>query len=268
MVGAEEIIQKMENVARESKVPPWFTNLMAAWQTQLWLIQGKLEAASQWAVERRLDTDGESSLLNEIDFFLLRDYILYARILIAQGQLDEATDLLQHLLKTAEMGGRTSKEIEILILQSLASQARGDTTRAIATLERALTLAKPGGFVRIFVDEGQAMERLLYEALKRGISPDYVRQLLSAFPSIEIEKTGSSRSQTPDYGLVEPLSERELEVLQLIAEGLTNPEIAARLYLSLNTVKVHTRNIYGKLGAHHRAGAIARARALGILPST
>jgi LuxR family maltose regulon positive regulatory protein len=112
------------------------------------------------------------------------------------------------------------------------------------------------------------MARLLHEALTRGIAPDYARRLLSAFPIAETEQTAPSTTQAPKSELVESLSERELEVLQLVAEGLTNPEIASRLFLSLNTVKAHTRNIYGKLGVHNRTQAVARARALGLLPST
>ena len=130
-----------------------------------------------------------------------------------------------------------------------------------------MTLAEPEGYVRIFVDEGPSMARLLYEALSSGISPDYVQQLLAAFPEVEPEQLEPSKSSAPESELVEPLSEREIEVLQLIAEGLTNPEIATKLYLSLNTVKVHTRNIYGKLGVKNRTHAGARARALGILTS-
>jgi len=110
------------------------------------------------------------------------------------------------------------------------------------------------------------MARLLYEAATRGIVPDYARRLLAAFPVAEPEQAGLSKTQSPESELVEPLSERELEVLQLIAEGLTNPEIATRLYLSLNTVKVHTRNIYGKLGVHSRTQAVACSQELGLLP--
>jgi LuxR family maltose regulon positive regulatory protein len=109
------------------------------------------------------------------------------------------------------------------------------------------------------------MARLLYEALSIGIAPEYIQRLLSVFPRAEAEKTGPSRKQAPCPELIEPLSEREIEILQLISEGYTNPEIAARLYLSLNTVKIHTRNIYGKLDVHNRAQAIARAQALGLL---
>jgi LuxR family maltose regulon positive regulatory protein len=150
----------------------------------------------------------------------------------------------------------------------LAAQAGDDTAKAMISLERALSLAEPGGFVRIFVDEGAPMARLLYQALDRGIAPDYTRRLLAAFPIVEPEKTAPSSTEVPKSELIEPLSDRELEVLQLIADGLTNREIAARLFLSVNTVKVHSRNVYGKLGAHNRTEAVARAQALGILPST
>jgi len=112
------------------------------------------------------------------------------------------------------------------------------------------------------------MAHLLYQALKRGIAPDFVQQLLAAFPAVEAVQTEPTKSKVPESELVEPLSERELEVLELIAQGLTNQEIASRFFLSLNTVKAHTRNIYGKLGVHNRTQAVARARALGLLPST
>jgi len=267
MAGAEAIVQKMEDTNRESNVPPWITSQMAVWQARLWLAQDKLEAASQWMKERGLDIGGEPKPLHEIDFASLFDYLIVARILIAQERLDEATRLLEQLLKAAEAGGRTSKVIEIKILQALTFQAGGETSRALSTVKRALALAEPGGFVRIFVDEGPPMARLLYEAVTLGIAPEYARRLLAAFPVAQLEQSDTTESQVPASELVEPLTERETEVLQLIAEGLTNPEIAFRLFLALNTVKGHTRSIYGKLGVHSRTQAVARARAFGILPS-
>jgi LuxR family maltose regulon positive regulatory protein len=110
------------------------------------------------------------------------------------------------------------------------------------------------------------MARLLYEALKREIAPEYVQRLLAAFPVIEQEEDASTKPQLDQSGLVEPLSERELEVLRLIAKGLTNQDVANRLFLSGHTVKAHTRNIYSKLSVHNRAQAIARSQQLGLLP--
>jgi LuxR family maltose regulon positive regulatory protein len=261
MVDAEQLVQRMENKTRESDIPPWITRMMAGWQVRLWLAQDNMEAASRWMAKRELKVAGELQFLREFEDIVL------ARILIAQGRLDETAILLQRLLETAETGERISSVIEILILQSLALKAQGDAYQAISTLEKALIYAEPGGFIRTFVDEGPPMARLLYKALGRGIATEYVRRLLAAFPVAEPEPTGPSISQARGSDLIEPLSERELEVLQLIAEGLTNPQIASRLFLAVNTVKAHTRNIYGKLDAHNRTLAVARARASGILPS-
>jgi LuxR family maltose regulon positive regulatory protein len=111
------------------------------------------------------------------------------------------------------------------------------------------------------------MARLLYEALSEGISPGYAKRLLDAFPEVEPDRTSPYRVQSPDDEWIEPLSEREFEVLQLIADGLKNQEIASQLYLSLNTVKAHTRNIYGKLDVNSRTQAAARARAIGLISS-
>jgi LuxR family maltose regulon positive regulatory protein len=260
LAAAEEIIEMMENIAREYYVPPWIINLLAAWQARIWLAEDRLEAASQWAEESGLDIDGPLAFMHETERIVL------ARILIAQGRMDEADAFLQRLLEGALEGGRISRAIEMLMLQAFAYQTRDDTARAMISLEQALILAEPGGFMRTFVDEGLPMAHLLYEALSREIAPDYVRRLLAAFPTTKPEKTDLPTSPADQSELVEPLSEREIEVLQLIAGGLTNREIAARLYLSLNTVKVHTRNIYGKLGVNNRTQAIRRGRALGILP--
>ena len=159
------------------------------------------------------------------------------------------------------MGDRTSRVIEILNLQALTFQAGGDTARAMTPLERSLTLAEPGGFIRIFVDEGPPMETLLkWMKAEDGRIKEYVRTLLAAFA--DKESFPSALSPQP---LIEPLSDRELEVLHLIAEGLSNREIGLRLYLSPNTIKRHNNNIYEKLGVHSRTEAVAKARILNIL---
>ncbi len=260
--GAENIINKVENTTQEYDLPLWVSICKSTWQVRIWLTQEKLDAASQWVAESGLKADGEISSFTEIE------YIALTRVLLVFGQYQKAARLVQRLLEVAENGKHTVRIIEMLILQAMIFQGDSDQAQAMISLERALTLAEPRGFIRVFVDEGPPMARLLYEALTRGIAPDYTRRLLAAFPIDEPEQAASSQTQAPNSELIEPLSERELEVLQLIAEGLTNQEIAARLYLSLNTVKVHTRNIYGKLGVNNRTQAGTRAKALGILPPT
>jgi LuxR family maltose regulon positive regulatory protein len=259
--GALSAIQEAMHVWEEYHVRRlWGVPPVAAYEARLWLAQGDVASAVQWAQEQGLRADGELSYQREVDHLTL------ARLLITQSNASEATGLLQRLLEAAEAGGRISRVIEILMLQALALQVQGDTDQAITTLERALTLAEPGGFVRIFMDEGPPMARLLYEALARGIAPDYARRLLAAFPVPEPEEAAPLETQAPESGQIEPLSERELEVLELFAEGLSNREIASRLFLSPHTVKTHSSNIYGKLNVHNRTQAVARARALGLLP--
>jgi LuxR family maltose regulon positive regulatory protein len=261
----DEIIQKLRSIAMEPHVPGWIAWQTEVWQTRVWLAQERLDLASRWLEERGLEIDCDS---HEYGLFCLQEGIVITRVLIAQGRFDETGKLLHRLQEFAQKNGLVAKEIEILTLSALAHQAEGNLTGALSMLESALALAEPGGFIRVFVDEGQPMAHLLYEALSREIAPDYVRRLLASFPVAEPEKTDLSISQSPDSILVEPLSDREIEVLQIISEGLTNPEIATRLFLSQHTIKVHTRNIYGKLGVHNRTEAVARARTLGVLPST
>jgi LuxR family maltose regulon positive regulatory protein len=135
----------------------------------------------------------------------------------------------------------------------------GDVSAALVSLERALTLAEPEGYVRLFLDEGPPAARLLYRAAERGIQPTYAGRLLAAFPEAPSRLPPSSPS------IIEPLTERERQILQLIAEGLTNKEVARELVLSVGTVKVHAHNIYGKLGVSGRTQAIAKGRELGLL---
>jgi LuxR family maltose regulon positive regulatory protein len=232
----------------------------------LWLKQNDFVEIEAWLRESDLD------LKNVTHFKTKLIYTMHARASIALGRvqprgtyLHDALVLLDELLGLAESNGWGNKRIEILVLQALALDADGDTARAMTSLEKALHLAKPEGYIRTFVDEGLPMARLLYKALSCGIAPDYSCRLLAAFPSAEQEQTNTSWAPALETELIEPLSERETEILQCIARGLTNQEIASRLYLSLNTVKVHTRNIYGKLSVNSRTQAVARARAVGIL---
>ena len=148
--------------------------------------------------------------------------------------------------------------IEILVLQALAHQAQGDSPPALVSMERALTLAEPEGYVRMFVDEGSPMAALLREAAKHSTAPNYVSQLRAAF--------GKAKGSSPvTQSLIDPLSKRELAVLRLLGTELNGPEISRELVVSLNTVRTHTKSIYSKLGVNSRRAAVRRAEELDLL---
>jgi LuxR family transcriptional regulator, maltose regulon positive regulatory protein len=168
---------------------------------------------------------------------------------------------LERLLEAAEAGARTGSIIEILVVQALVSQAERGTPAALAALERALTLAEPEGYVRLFIDEGPAMVSLLRAAAKQGIVQGYARRLLAA-----ATKTHLAVSVLP--GSIGQLSAREGDVLRLLGTDLDGPDIARELSVSLSTVRTHTNNIFAKLGVHDRRAAVRRARELGLLSRT
>jgi LuxR family transcriptional regulator, maltose regulon positive regulatory protein len=233
-------------------------------RARLLAVHGRVGEALSWAREQGLSVDDDLSYLREFE------HVTLARVLLAHytahrtaASGNEAALLLEHLLSAAEAGERTGSVIEILALQALTRQARGDTPGSLAPLERALRLAEPEGYVRVFVNEGPPMVTLLRTVAKQHTSWDYVRRLVHAGGSGD--RPGRV-AQNLAQGLVEPLSERELVVLRLLGSDLAGPAIARELLVSLNTVRTHTRNIYAKLGVNGRREAVRQAVALNLLP--
>ena len=255
--GALSLLREAERLY----VSDFFPNVrpVPALKARVWVAQGKLGEALGWARERGLSTHDDLSYPREFE------HITLARILLAQYKNDHANrsllkvmGLLERLLRAAEAGQRIGSQVEILILQALAYQMHGDIPAALAPLARALTLAEPEGYVRIFTGEGPSMAALLEKAVKQGIASNYAGQLLRSF--------GKAEERTPaKQGLIEPLSERELAVLRLLGTDLDGPEMARELRVSLNTLRTHTKNIYSKLGVNSRRAAVRRAEELDLL---
>lgn len=258
--GALELLHHSERVYMSD----FFPNVrpIAALKARVWLAQGRLGQALGWAREQGLSAGDELSYLYEFE------HITLARVLLARYKSDqdevnrfilEPLELLERLLRAAQAGERIGSLLEILVLQSLAHQLQGDIRAALEPLQRALMLAEPEGYMRMFVNEGAPMMVLLQEAAKRKIAPNYVRHLLTAFDKDE------DRTSLKQQVLIEPLSARELEVLRLLRTELSGPEIARQLSVSLPTLRTHTNNIYLKLGMNNRRAAVRRAEELGLL---
>lgn len=255
---ALESIDEVERAAR--------TNQISAFEIEFSAFKAAIQASlgNHLAAETWLDTI-EFQIGQRLGFWQGTQGIQAAHVMFALGRLDDAIELLLLLREAAQRGGNLMYLIESLVTSAAVWQAKGEITKSLQPLRRALELAAPAMITQVFLNEGPALASLLFELQAAEIEPRFVQHLVSAFANAEPQKPlPETRSHGVD--LIESLSEREVEVLALIAEGLTNQEIAERLYLSSNTVKVHTRNIYGKLDAHHRIGAVSRGKALGLLP--
>ena len=244
-----------------------FVRPIAASQARVWIAQGRLGEAFDWARKQGLSVEDDLSYLREFEHMTL------ARALLARYQSDradgamlEALGLLKRLLKAAEAGGRTGSVIEILVLQALAQQWRGDMPAALLALQQALTMAEPEGYVRTFVGEGPAMAQLLREAASHR-APNYAGKLLAAFESEQPMSVGASPfpASPAAQPLPEPLSLRELAVLRLFKSELSGPEIADELVIALSTLRTHTKSIYSKLNVNSRRAAVNRAVELDLV---
>jgi LuxR family maltose regulon positive regulatory protein len=268
---------RMAMPARTDEIA-WETYRVEATQAHLWLIQGDVESAGRWAARQV-----RAGKLGDDDIHM---NLVLPRLRIAQGEPEQALELLALLLPRAETTVSVGMRIDVLAVQACAYWALGDTRRALATAAQALALAEPGGYVRVLVDKGPLMAELLSEFIHQPSLADslrtYVSRLLAAFnrehpdltsphaldPKPETPKPKTLKLETlkPETLLLEPLSDRELDVMRLIAANLSNQEIADALFVSVNTVKTHIKRLYAKMGVHNRIGAITRATELGLLP--
>jgi len=244
VVGAAAILTQADQSARQRNFVHRFPEVAAA-QVLTLLRQGNLAAAAQLAQTYELP-------------------ISQARVYLAQGDASAALAVLEPFRRQVEAKDWQDERLKVLVLQAVAHRAQAEKDQAMQQLRDALALAAPEGFIRLFVDEGLPMAQLLSEAAAQGMRPDYIGKLLAVF-EVEAHKPKDNAYPPPAQPLIEPLSPRELEVLRLIAQGLSNHEISEQLFLALSTVKGHTQKIFDKLHVQRRTEAVARARALGLL---
>jgi LuxR family maltose regulon positive regulatory protein len=271
--AAQEALDAAQRIALRSKITNVDDLVIDLQQAYLAAQQGDIDGAMRWAEKRGLlpaqFPDLPSNPELDRDFVTARlrkyEYLVLARVFILQDRATQALDLLEPLLAHARDQNRTDLAIEIQILRALACHGDGQNEQARSALAEALCLAEPGGYVRVFLDEGASMARLLRQAGSQGIAPAYVAKLLAAFAREESAEADAESSYPHTQPLIEPLSERELQVLRLLATGLSNPEVADELYIAVSTVRSHCKSIYGKLNVHRRWDAIQRAQELGLI---
>jgi LuxR family maltose regulon positive regulatory protein len=273
---ARATLKEFADLARQRDFFPLLSARGESARARLALIQDDLPAAVRWTEASGLGVDDEPNYPRE------EEYLTLARVLIAQGRLDpmgsyldDALGLLDRLFRAAEGRGRMGSVIEILALRALALQARHESSETLIALERALALAEPEGYVRLFLDERAPMETLLSEFIngwpkgprdaRRHAVFGYARRLLEAFESSHTSPDSAGYVPGLDRSSLDPLTAREGEVLVLITEGLPNQEIAARLFVATSTVKGYVHSIFRKLEVDSRTRAVARARELNLI---
>lgn len=250
----------------QAEQPPGVTpdgQMLPALRARIWLLQGRLDDAFDWVQGRGLTPSDSITYRNEFEYFTLARVLIHLyRAHQDEDTLRDALQLIENLSTMASEANRIGSSIEALMLQALLIRAQGKTSNAVQIMEHTLMLAEDAGYVQIFADEGEAMARLLSECLSQGIQPDFVTHILQAIK----QQIGDTMSvNDPNQLLIEPLTSRELDVLQLLAGGYTNQAIAEELVIALSTVKKHVNNIFGKLHVASRTQVINRARELKLI---
>ncbi|SLJ98661.1 LuxR C-terminal-related transcriptional regulator [Arthrobacter sp. P2b] len=260
MAGATESLDQAQLLYLRGFFPE--IRPIPALKARITIRQGRLSEGWEWARSRGLLPVGELSYLREFEHLTLaRLLISQFRVLPAEKTIQEAQDLLMRLLEAAEAAGRKGSTYEVLVLQALALEAQGQRALALVPLERALAEAGPEGYVRLFLDEGPPLAPLLAEAAARGTAPPHTALLQQSKKTV-VSQTAISRTPTPQR---EDLSKRELEVLRLLGTSLSGPEIARQLFVSLNTLRTHTKRIFIKLEVNNRREAVRHGKEQGLI---
>lgn len=253
LAEAEKLVPKMDNLMQNSLIAPWILTNFKATKGRILLMQGRMDDLEKWVKACGLRLDGEPRWTNDAEF------IIFSRVLIAQSRFDDALKLLNRLIEENGNAGRVLNQIECLVSKSVVLYHMKKTADSIKTIIHAMELAEPGGYIRVFVDQGQPLAELIESMDDFGKKPiqQFARKLLLEFKTIN--------HVNKQEGRIEELSDRELEVLRLLCAGLSNKQITDELFISTNTVKTHLKNIYGKLSVHSRAEAILKAQELDLL---
>ena len=232
-----------------------------AHEARLWLAEGDMVAAAGWAKANA------SIAVDDLSFRDMFPLLVLVRILIAQGELKDANRLITRLLAISEKAGAGRYVLELILLRALVRQARGESQKALSHMKQALTLAEPEGYIRSFIEHGPMMENLLLGCISQGIAVAYAGKLLDAFQAEVRDRAGLPEAGwgMSDIQQLDPLSDRELEVLRLLTTSLTQREIAEQLFISLHTLRSHVKSIYSKLDVHSRMAAVRRSQDLDLL---
>lgn len=270
--AAQDFIDRAHQYSRASTSTTLDDRLTEETQARFWIAQSKLDLAHEWMQSKGFFEPSVLEILNQVEQRAVsivlaqqNNYLILARLYLAKKQPDLALKILEPIQKIFYEKGHIRRVIEVLTLKALALKQQEQIDSAFQMLDQALSLAKPEDYRRTFIDEGEPMMQLLYVAATKGMHPTYIGSLLVAFSEEKSKISDKGRSLDSSENLIEPLSQRELEVLNLLAKGLSNQEIGSRLHISISTVKGHTSQIYGKLNVNNRTQAVSRARSLGLI---
>lgn len=258
LLAADAVAQDASQLEKEAKIPWWFEKDFSAVKVWVWIRQGRLDEAEQYLRQQGITTDGKIQHPNQGEYHAL----IY--LLLVRGDLAAAKTQGERFLAWAQAERQFGWVIACRVLLALIFREGGNRQQALQSLAYALELAETEDYAQVFLDKGDTIVDLLYEAVQKGIHPEYASRLMALYHRDHPEPAAGKYNRPRQPGLVAPVSEREIEVLRLLVEGLTNKEIALKLCISVRTVKYHTTSIFTKLNVNNRTQAVSKVKELGI----